>query len=113
MICKKCFYNLYYNESGACPECGQSFDPLDPSTYRDRAPDTGFRRYRFWIWRIVKTAILPLVLFFPIPGFPRPWDLSPISICYTFIISFILFTVLIDFSIALMRQIFNEAKLLR
>ncbi|QQE10810.1 hypothetical protein JD969_15060 [Planctomycetota bacterium] len=44
MICKKCYYNLYQNESGRCPECGYPFNLLNPETYLDEKPDLTLRR---------------------------------------------------------------------
>lgn len=57
MFCTKCRYSLVGLDYPRCPECGQAFDPGDPSTYRT------FRRPPRWFDRLcLATSLFPLLL---------------------------------------------------
>jgi predicted amidophosphoribosyltransferase len=47
MFCKNCQYDLRQLQAHRCPECGQAFDPTEPSTYLESLPrEAFFRRHR-------------------------------------------------------------------
>lgn len=50
MFCKRCNFPLHDLKHSTCPECGQSFDPLNPHSYADRP--TGIIA-RGWRWVLV------------------------------------------------------------
>jgi len=50
IYCRSCGYNLRGNDRNICPECGKSFDPLNPDTFID--PQT-FPVRRFIVWIVI------------------------------------------------------------
>lgn len=46
MFCLQCDYDLHGSESERCPECGQEFDPSDPTTYLSMRSPLGMRLLR-------------------------------------------------------------------
>ncbi len=79
--CKKCGYTLNHLESNECPECGESFDPLNPTTFLTDPLSRFYVKYgkRFWITMLFFGAIR-LLLRFTDSMFPI--DVLSISISY-------------------------------
>ena len=58
-FCRRCGYDLAGIDSGACPECGQGFDPADPTTFL-RHPAQPSTSLRWLIAGLAVTAIGPV-----------------------------------------------------
>lgn len=67
MRCKHCRYRLDGLADNRCPECGEAFDPDDPTTF-----DAGSRS-AFWSWVIIPLIVvlcylMPFLIFFDTMG---------------------------------------------
>ena len=58
-FCRRCGYDLAGIGSGACPECGQAFDPADPTTFL-RHPAQPSTSLRWLVAGLAITAIGPV-----------------------------------------------------
>lgn len=56
MYCRGCGYDLQGQRPDAhrCPECGRSFDPALPGTFRSRPPRSVWR----WVWRAASLLLI-------------------------------------------------------
>ena len=68
MYCRKCRYQLDSLSESRCPECGQSFDPADPSTYFELnryVVDSlrKMRRARKWAFSLLALSFVLLAAF--------------------------------------------------
>lgn len=61
--CSHCSYCLDHLPETRCPECGRSFDPLDPATFRLRPK--GIRHWGLRVWGTLGTAGVVLLLLYP------------------------------------------------
>ena len=59
MYCRKCEYELVNLAGELCPECGQGFDPADPTTFDLTPRET--RRSRLFAWLVYGAASIPLL----------------------------------------------------
>jgi hypothetical protein len=59
MYCRTCEYELVNLVGGLCPECGQGFDPADPTTFDPTPRET--RRLRLFAWFVYGAASVPLL----------------------------------------------------
>ena len=106
------------------PGGGRAFDVDDASTWLDVAPKRGWCKWRPWLWRGGKAMVLPMALVVLYAGSAGRmvlgltlaegllWKVLEYAfvLLWTMIISYVLFTLLIDGVYALIRQIVVEVR---
>ncbi len=68
MYCRRCSYNLKQLDTPRCPECGRSFDPMNPATYRKTPSRIGHRVK--WVMKIVVFFVIILLILSFLPIWP-------------------------------------------